>query len=335
MFSIREKTKGDRIRWGILGTGRIARQFAEGLAVLPEAELLAVGSRAQKTADKFGREFEVPRRYATYSELAADPDIQVVYVSTPHPMHRENTLLCLNHGKAVLCEKPFAINAKEAEDMIACARGKNLFLMEAMWTHFFPAVQEAQRLVREGKIGDLRMLKADFCFRADWKPEERLLNPNLGGGGLLDVGVYTVAFAHLFFGREPASVHSLAHIGETGVDEQAAMILGYQDDAMAVLTCAVRTTTPHETMIFGTDGWIRIPHPFWQPDSIFLHKDDKDKELKFDRLGNGFSFEAAEVMNCLRKGRTESSIMPLDKTLGIMRTLDRIRAQSNLRYPME
>jgi predicted dehydrogenase len=333
MFSIRGKT--EKVRWGILGTGSISGTFVEGLKVLNDAELLAVGSRTQKSADKFGKKYNVPRRYGSYADLAADPDIHVVYIGTPHPMHREDTLLCLNHGKAVLCEKPFAMNARQAEEMISCAREKKLFLMEAMWTHFFPAVVEAQRLVRKGKIGEVRMLKADFCFRAGWDPDKRLLNPQLGGGGLLDVGVYTVAFAQMVLGMEPSSIHAMAHMGKTNVDEQAAMILGYDGGAMAILTCAVRTNTPHQAFIFGTDGWIRVPHPFWQPDSIFVSRGDKEKELKFKRLGNGYSFEAMEVMHCLRKQRLESSIMPLTKTLAVMHTLDRIRAQWGLKYPVE
>jgi len=164
MFSIRGKTTTEKIRWGILGTGRIAGKFAEGLAVLADAELLGVGSRSQDSADKFGKQHDVPRRYGSYAALAADPDIQVIYIGTPHPMHRENTLLCLNHGKAVLCEKPFAMNAREAEEMASCAKEKQLFLMEAMWTHFFPAILEANRLIRDGRIGEVRMVKADFLF---------------------------------------------------------------------------------------------------------------------------------------------------------------------------
>ena len=336
MFSIRGKTATEKIRWGILGTGSIAGKFADGLKVLNDAELLAIGSRSQKSADKFGKERGVPRRYGSYAAMAADPDIQVIYIATPHPMHRENTLLCLNHGKAVLCEKPFAMNTVEAEEMINCARGKKLFLMEAMWTNFFPAMLEAQRLIRKGKIGEVRMVKADFCFRSGVNPEGRLYNPRLGGGALLVIGVYTIAFAQTIIGMEPSSIHSLANMGETHVDEQAAMILGYDSGAMALLTCALRTTTPHQAFIFGTDGWIRVPHPFWQPDSIFLSHDGKEeKELKFERLGNGYSFEAVEVMDCLRKGLPESSIMPLDKSLVVMRIMDRIRAQWELKYPME
>jgi len=189
--------------------------------------------------------------------------------------------------------------------------------------------------VSKGKIGEVRMVKADFCFRSDWKPQEILLNPLLGLGRLLDVCVYSIALAYLFFEKEPANIRTLAHIGKTGVDEQAAMILGYEGDAMAILTCAVRTSTPHEALIVGTEGWIKIPPLFWQPNRIIVCRHGSEKELKFELLGNGYNYEAAEVMHCLRKGRLESAIMPWDKTLGIMRTMDLIRAQWGLKYPME
>jgi len=325
----------DKTRWGILGTGAIAHAFAKGLAALPDAELVAVGSRTRESADRFGKEFGVPNRHASYEALAGDAGVEAVYVATPHPFHKENTLLCLEAGKAVLCEKPFAMNSAEAELMVARARDKGVFLMEAMWTHCFPAIRKVRELVAGGAIGGVRIVRVEFCFRSGWNPEGRLLNPHLGGGALLDVGVYTVALAQLILGGEPDRIAAMAHIGETGVDEQSAMILGFDGGAMAVLTCAVRTSTPHEACIFGTDGWIGIPHLFWQPDRIVLHASGRDEEMAFERLGNGYSFEAAEVMRCLREGRLESEAVPTARTLAVMRTLDRVRAQWGLTYPME
>lgn len=316
-----------RIRWGILGTGSIAHKFAEALAILPEADLVAVGSRRQKTADAFAKAHTIRHAHGSYEALAADPEVDAVYVGTPHPMHRDNAMLCLTHDKAVLCEKPFAMNTRDAEAMIALARSRQRFLMEAMWTHFFPAMGEIRRLIAKGRIGEVRMVKADFCFRSRWKPEGRLLNPELGGGALLDIGVYTVSLARMIYGREPTSVHSVAALGKTGVDEQTGILLGYDDGALGVLTCAVRTTTPHEALIAGTEGWIRIPHPFWQPDRFTLNIDGKEKERTFERLGNGYCWEAQEVMTCLRKNRLESNVMPHAKTLGVMQTMDRIQAQ--------
>ena len=326
----------DKIRWGIIGTGEIARKFAAGLTALEDAELAAVGSRSKESADCFGEEFGVPRRHASYDALAEDPEIDVVYVATPHPCHKDNTLLCLRSKKAVLCEKPLAMNSAEVAEMVECARSQKQFLMEAMWTHCFPAMAKVRELVSEGAIGKVRLLEAKFCFRSPWDPGGRLLNPELGGGALLDVGVYTVALAHMVLGP-PSRIVAMAHLGETGVDEQSAMILGYDDGAMAVLTCAVRTGTPHDAAVYGTEGWIRIPPRFWQPDRIVLRSNDNDseQEISFPRLGNGYSFEAAEVMRCLREGKLESAVVPLRLSIDVMATLDRIRDELGLKYPME
>jgi predicted dehydrogenase len=328
-------TMASKIRWGILGTGNIAKKFAEGLAAVEDAELVAVGSRSQDNAHSFGDRFKIPHRHASYEALAADPDVEVIYVATPHPLHMENTLLCLKNGKAVLCEKPFALNTAQARKMVSLARKKKVFLMEGMWMNFFPAIAKMRELITQGAIGEVRLMRADLCFRAGFNPESRLFNPQLGGGALLDVGVYTVAFAHAVFGRAPERITSIPHLGETGVDEQAAMILGYPGGAMAVLTCAVRTNSAHEAMIYGTDGWIRMPPLFWQPDKLIVCKGGKEEEISFKRLGNGFAYEAMEVGRCLREDKIESDIAPHEKTLDIMRTLDKLRKQWDLKYPGE
>jgi predicted dehydrogenase len=324
------------IRWGILGTGNIAKQFARGLSVLPDAQLVAVGSRSVETADAFGDAFDVPRRHASYAALAEDPEVDVIYVSTPHPLHAPNTILCLEAGKPVLCEKPFAINAREAESMIAVARRKNLFLMEAMWTRFLPAVAKAREWVDQGRIGEVRMIAADFGFRAGWDEESRLLNREMGGGALLDVGIYPVSLASFFLRRQPTRISGLADIGATGVDEQAAVVLGYDKGELAVLYTAVRTNTPQDAHILGNEGAIRLDPPFWKGTqaTLTIHGQDAETvELPYD--GNGYNCEAAEVMRCLREGRLESDVMPLDETLAIMRTLDRIREGWGLRYPAD
>ncbi|MCP4541266.1 MAG: Gfo/Idh/MocA family oxidoreductase [Chloroflexi bacterium] len=325
----------DKIRWGVLGTGSIARQFARGLAILPDAELVAVGSRSQASADTFGNEFNVPHRYARYTALADDPDVDVVYVATPHNLHRENSLLCLQAGKAVLCEKPFAINATQAEEIVALAREKQLFLMEAMWTRFLPILTKTRQVLADGTVGDVRMVMADFGFRAAFDPQSRLFDPNLGGGALLDVGIYPISLASMVFGS-PTRISSMAHLGQTGVDEQSAMILGYDQGQLAVLTTAVRTKTPHEATLIGTKGQIRVHAPWWQPTRLTLSVQGKrDRVTRLQFKGNGYNYEAVEVMNCLRSGKMESDVMPLDETLAIMRTMDQIRTQWGLHYPME
>lgn len=325
----------DSVRWGVLGPGGIARQFATGLQAVEDAKLVAVGSRAKETADAFGDEFGIPRRHVGYDELANDSEVDVVYVATPHAFHMENTLLCLEAGKAVLCEKPMAMNAGQSQIMIDTARETDVFLMEAMWTHFFPAMAKVRELVGDEAIGEVRQVKADFCFRGGWNPEARHFNPALGGGGLLDVGVYCIAFAQMVFGREPREVTGFADLVETGTDGQAAMVLSYDDGAFAVLTCAVRTSSPHEAYVLGTEGYIRIPHSFWKSDRLVLVKGDDEEEFVFDLLGNGFGYEALEVGRCLRVGERESRIMPLEKTMAIQRTMDRLRNQWGLKYPME
>ena len=324
-----------KIRWGILATGNIARSFVAGLQLAADAEFSAVGSRSLDGAEKFAREFGFQRSHGSYEDLANDPDVDVVYVATPHPMHRENTLMCLAAGKAVLCEKPFAINAREAEEVIRFAREHRVFLMEAMWTRFLPVLVRVRELLTEGAIGEARMLQADFGFRAKLDPKSRLFDPQLGGGALLDVGIYPVALASMVFGP-PSRISSMAHIGETGVDEQGAMILGYPQGQLAVLSTAIRTTTPHDAVIMGTEGNIRINPPWWQPTSLTLTRGREEAttiDLPYE--GNGYQHEAEEVMRCLRAGKLESETMPLDETLATMQTLDEIRAQWGLKYPME
>ncbi|MBC8471961.1 MAG: Gfo/Idh/MocA family oxidoreductase [Planctomycetes bacterium] len=326
----------DTIRWGIIGTGFIAHQFARGLAVLNDAKLVAVASRTKESADKFGEEFGVTGRHVGAEELAGNENVDVVYVATPNIMHKGNTLSCLNGGKAVLCEKPFCINASEAAEMVESAREKGLFLMEAMWTLCFPAMAKVREIINSGAIGEVRQVHSNFSFRCEWEPDGLLLNPELGGGSLLDVGVYNIALAQMVYQREPTRISGMAHLGETGVDEQSSVILGYDNGALAVLTSAIRTESKQEAAIYGTDGYIKIPHAFWKPERIIVKtSQDEERECKFECAGNGYNYEAAEVMRCLRNGCLESRILPLDTSVAIMRTMDTIREQWGLVYPME
>ncbi len=325
----------ENIRWGILGTGNIAHQFARGLSTTPNAELVAVGSRTQASADRFGDEFDISRRHASYEALASDPDVQAIYVSTPHPFHAPNALLCLNHRKAVLVEKPFAVNAREAEQVIALAREKHLFLMEAMWTRFTPAMGRIREMLAQGSLGEVRMLSADFGFRTKFNPLGRLFDLALGGGALLDVGIYPVSLASMLFGA-PTQIATMAHLGETGADEQFAVLLGYSAGRIAILSGAVRTNMPQEAVIMGTEGMIRIASPWWKSEHFTFQLNGKSAET-FDLpfAGNGYNYEAMEVGRCLGAGELESKVMPLDETLAIMRTMDAIRADWNLVYPTE
>jgi len=328
--------KSDTIRWGILSAGRMARTFAKNLRLDHGAELTAVASRAQERADAFADEFNIPHRYHDYTELAADADVDVVYIATPNSMHKEHTLMALESGKAVLCEKPFATNASEARVMIERAREKRVFLMEAMWTRFLPLMGKVRGVVAKGVLGDVCMLTADFGFRAAGdEMTDILMKPAFGGGSLLDVGVYAVSFASMVLGS-PSSLATLADIGKTGVDEQAGMVFGYSGGQLALLHSSIRATTPQEATIMGTQRRVRIDAPFWCSSTMTLLDEDGAEsiiEAPFD--GDGYHFEAVEVMDCLRRSRLESAVMPLDESLEIMKTMDAIRGQWGLRYPAD
>ncbi|MBN1310388.1 MAG: Gfo/Idh/MocA family oxidoreductase [Anaerolineae bacterium] len=325
----------DKIRWGIMSTGYIATEFAKALAILPDAEMAAVGSRSQASADAFGMRFDIPHRHAGYEALAEDPDVDVVYIGTPHNLHRENALLCLDAGKAVLCEKPFTINAAEAQEIIEVARRKQLFLMEAMWTRFIPAIRKIRGMLADGVIGEPRMVMAEFGFRPPFEPDGRLFDPQLGGGALLDLGIYPITLAWLIFGP-PQEIVSRASIGATGVDEQNAVVLSYGQGQLAVLASSLQAETPQEAHIIGTQGRIRIHAQWWHPTMFTLSLNGReDQTITVPMGGNGYNYEAAEVMSCLRAGKPESNVMPLDESLAIMKILDQLRAQWGMSYPME
>lgn len=322
-----------KTRWGILGLGRISATFAEALAVIPEAELVAVGSRNRETADAFAGKYRAKRAYPSYEEFARDSEVEVVYIGTPHPYHAENTFLCLEAGKAVLVEKPFAMHEREANRMVEASRRAKRFVMEAMWTHFLPAVLRLEELVGKGLIGEPRILTADFGFRAPFDPKGRLFDPALGGGSLLDVGVYPLALATRLFG-EPQKVQSSAVLGATGVDEQASFLLDYAGGRQALLGSSVRTVTSQTATLFGTDGSLRIPSPWWKGQKLVLARPGMEEEtfdLPFE--GNGYPHEAREVMSCLAEGRLESPRMPHAFSLLVVRTMDRIRAPWGMKYP--
>ena len=260
-----------KIRWGILSTGKIAQSFVQGLRHLPDAEVAAVGSRTEEAAARFADRFGIPRRHGSYAALAEDPDVDAIYVATPHNLHAENTLLCLEAGKAVLCEKPFALNAAQAERMISAARAKNIFLMEAMWTRFLPAAIELKRLLSEGAVGEPRMMEASFGFPAPFNPAGRLFNPELGGGALLDLGIYPLSMAYFLFGK-PCRMAGMADLGKTGVDERAGIVLGFPRGQIAVLHFSLVADLPTDLTVMGSEGRIRAHAPIFRPD-----KTDRDQ----------------------------------------------------------
>ena len=322
------------IRWGILSTGSIAHKFAKGLGDLPDTELLAVGSRSQASANAFGDEFGIERRYSSYVELAADPDLDVVYVGTPHTLHCENTLMLLEAGKAVLCEKPFALNVEQAKEMIETAQRRKLFVMEAVWTRFLPHMLKARELIAEGALGELRLLQADFGFRMGVDPEHRLFDLAFGGGALLDVGIYPVSLAHELFGA-PVEIKSFGNLGETGVDEENAVVLKHENGELSLLASSLRLDTSQEAMITGTEGRLKLHGPWWAPTNLTLYKGEEAESIEVPCPLNGYNYEALEVNRCLREGWLESETMSHGDTLAVLETLDTLRAQWGLHYPAE
>ncbi len=326
----------DSIRWGLIGLGSISRKFATGLSYLNDAEVYAVASRSQEKADAFGAEFAASKCYGSYEALANDPAVDVVYIGTPHTYHLPHTLLCLNAGKHVLCEKPFAVNRAQAQTMVDCARANKRFLMDAFWTRFFPGMIKLRELLADKVIGDVMLLQADFGFRlSQIMPEHRLFNPELAGGALLDVGVYCLQLASMVYGKQPSEILSLGTLGTTGVDELSATIFKYSDYELATIATSIRLSTPQETRVMGSKGYISLPN-WWHPSEMTIALAGQAPEsLTFENEGNGFNYEAAAVGNCIRAGLMECDVMPLDETLAIMETMDRIREIWALRYPFE
>ena len=316
-----------------MSTGHISGRFAEALKLLPEAEIHAVASRNISSAEKFAGEHGIPNAYGSYSAMAEDSEVDVVYIGTPHAFHMENSLMYMRAGKSVLCEKAFTINAREAEEMIRVAREEQVFLMEAMLTRHVPLIKKIQEWINSGLIGEVRMVKASRCARGVFKPSQRHMNPALGGGSLLDVGVYVISFASMIFQKAPERVAGFAHIGELGSDEQGAALLIYDKGEIADLSFALRTKAVNDAYIYGTEGYIKIDEVFAVPSSATLYRNDKVSEvIKEPITGGGFIYEAEEVMRCMKEGLKESPHMPLNESLQIMRIMDQIRAPWGLRY---
>ena len=326
-----------KIRCGILGTGRIARAFAEGLKNTQNGYLTAVGSRNQNSAHSFARERNLNHSFGSYIELAKSTSIDAVYIATPHTEHMKNTIICLEHGKAVLCEKPLAVNANQVERMIKKAKKEDVLMMEGMWSRFPPLMQKVREIIANNEIGEIRTIHADFGFKPETKNlEGRLFNPNLAGGSLLDVGIYPISLSFMLNGKPDSFVTDWTR-GETGVDEQASIIFKYLNDSMAVLHSSIQSDTGQEAFISGTEGTIRIHKQCWKPQKMTLSKwqtgEIQDIEIPF--IGNGFNYEAEHFGELLIEGKKESPLMPLNESLEIIKTLDEIRAQWGLSYPFE
>lgn len=312
------------LRWGIIGTGGIARTFANDLQLVDEGVVVAVGSRSRESANEFADAFDVAHRFGSYEELVSDSDVDVVYVATPHPMHRDNVILALEQGKHVLVEKAFTMNAFEAREIVSFARERNLFLMEAMWTRFLPHVVAIRSLLAQDALGPLVSVEADHgqWFAAD--PSSRLFAPELGGGALLDLGIYPVSFASMVLGT-PQRIVALVDPAFTGVDGQTSMLFGYESGAHAILTCTSRARSATRACITGERARIEIEGDFYAPSSFTLiDRGGEERQFDFPTQGRGLQYEAQEVARCIDEGMIESPLMPLDESVSLMETMDAV-----------
>jgi len=328
-------SQNNKVCWGILGGGRIANDFADCLALLPQAELIAVASRSEEKAKSFAAKHNANRYYIDYTDLIKDSEVDVIYVATTHNFHKDHALLCLQNGKHVLCEKPLTTNAGEAKTVIKAARDNKVFLMEAMWTRFLPVWVSVKKWLDKGLLGEIISVKADFGFFTSHGDYGRHLNPDLAGGALLDVGIYPVSLACWIFGSLPRESHTKAYLTENGVDGVSSYYLDFGGSQSAQLSSSVIVHTPKNAVIIGTKGYLEVPE-FWKSQEVTVYLNGEEPEtFNFPYKAFGFQFEAEEVMNCIVKGKTESSVMPLEETLGIIKLMDSFRKQWNMHYPWE
>ena len=325
----------EKLRWGIIGTGFIAELFVTDL-LANGFSVAAVGSRTEGAAQEFAERFGIPAAHASYEALVADESVDIVYVATPHPFHLANATLALNAGKHVLVEKAFTINAKDAAAIVALAEEKHLVVLEAMWTRFLPHMARLRELIAEGVIGQVRTVIADHNQSLPSDPTHRLQDPALGGGALLDLGIYPVSFAWDILGK-PTSVSAIASKTPTGVDRQTAIILGYEDGQQALLHTALDTAGPNTASVIGTDGWVAIERVFYEPTAFTVYNTAGDVIERYESQvsDRGMQYQAAEVENLVRAGALAGDILSPSETVGIMETLDEIRAQIGLVYPGE
>ncbi|MCH7589053.1 MAG: Gfo/Idh/MocA family oxidoreductase [Chloroflexi bacterium] len=322
-------------RWGIIGPGRIARKFADALTVVDGGILYAVASRELERARAFSNKYQAEKSFGSYAEMVEDPDVDGVYVATPHPFHYENSLLSLKAGKPVLCEKPLTVNAAEADQLIKAARSNKTFLMEAMWTRFLPVLQQVRQWLDDGRIGKVKLLTSTFGFRAARELEDRAFNPNLGGGVLLDLGVYNISISQWVLGQDALSFATQGILGETKVDELTAVNLLYENGAVSQFTCNMVSDTTNDMYVYGTEGHIYIHPQFWRPTAATLVSGGQETMETRSFRKNGFEYQIEEAITCIRSGLLESPRMPHAQTLSNMQLMDEIRAQIGLIYPFE
>lgn len=324
------------LNWGILSTGTIAKKFAGTLTKLKNAgKLTAVGSRSQESADAFAAEYSIPKAYSSYLDLVSDPEIDVIYIATPHSAHYENAKLCLEHGKHVLCEKSFTVNAAEAQELITLAGRNNLFIMEAFWTKFLPAYEEVTKIVTAGSIGSLTHFRAQYGFAPTGTRYIRKFDPKLAGGTLLDIGVYALGVAAMLLGYAPKSVASSGILGEYGTDTFDSIMLTYENGATAHLITTIGAVIEPEAVLYGTKGHIVLPDFSALQTFTVVQNDGTETVYDYPFEVNGFEYQIRETERCLQAGQTASSIMTHENTLAVMQLMDKIRHDWGLAFPCE
>ncbi len=321
--------------WGIIGPGRIANKFAQGLKVVDNAILYAVASSNLDRAKSFSKEYGAIKSYNSYEELTRDPKVDAIYVATPHRFHFENTKLCLEAGKSVLCEKPFTVNANEAKILIDLASRKNVFLMEALWTRYLPIYNVVKKWIADEKIGGIKLLTSTFGFNFERNLEDRKFNNSLAGGALLDLGIYPISISQWLMQQNPESFSAVAHLGETKVDEMLAVNLKYNNGAVSQFSCNFLSTNENDFLIYGTKGYIRIHGMFWGATKATLYLGEQEFVETRPFKSSGFEYQIEEATNCMKAGKLESSIMPLSQTLENLLLMDNIRKTIGLKYSFE
>ena len=320
------------LRWGIAATGKIAASMCQALQGLPDAKIVAVGSRTQESSDAFARRFSIPRAHGSYDALWADDDVDIVYIASPHSHHHAMTIAALDAGKHVLCEKAFAINAAQARDMVDAAARNDRFLMEAMWTWFIPAVVDIRQRVLDGEIGELKVVEANFGI-AVGDPDGRHRRLDLAGGAMLDVGIYPVTFARYLAG-DPVDAKVSGTLGDTGVDATVGGVVTYEGGALGVFHTSLDMVSSGRASVYGTLGRIDVDAPFWFPSGFTVHLAGEEP-VHVDMPNQGLAHEAAHAMERIRAGHRESDVIPLATTVSTMELLDDIRAQLGVVYPEE
>ena len=320
-------------RWGILGPGKIAEKFASALRYTERAEVFAVASRDMNRANEFAGRHGASHVYDDYQKLAADPEVDIIYVATPHAFHCEHTLLCLEHGKAVLCEKPLALNTRQVMEMVSKAQQRNIFFMEGMWSRCMPYAKKIMELVAADVIGPVQYVRADFGFNTPFDPGGRLFNPDLGGGSLLDVGIYPLYLVTMLLG-EPARIQSAGRLASTGADEYCNVLFQYAGGQTANIFSSIAMQTSLTAEIIGTKGRIQIPAPWYKTDrfTVIMGFNESQQEYSFPHEHNGFEHEIREVTACLDQELTECPIMPHSFSILLSQIMDTVKKQNGIVY---